>query len=284
MRFEHAVADMLQRHVEIFGDTFFAGVQIQQLVGHLLRIQIEGPNPAHIVHRDQLAQKGCEALPESKVHSIIDRVLRNQIEFLDTFLSQPLRFRHNRFNRTAPLLASHERDRAEGTIPITAFGNFQIGAMRESQADARSLSVIQDKEARQAIIAVDGALGASRLRQISAMRPNSPVPTTPSSSGNSFKSSPWYRCARQPAAIRHPAGAGLLQRPCSMMLLIDSCLASSIKPQVLMMTTSAARASPVSWNPPATKVPSITSESTWFFEQPRFTKPIVGLTLERWFD
>ena len=54
---QHAIADMLQRHVEIFGDTFFSGIQIQQLVGHLLRIEIEWPDPAHIVHRDQLAQK-----------------------------------------------------------------------------------------------------------------------------------------------------------------------------------------------------------------------------------
>ena len=55
---EHAAVDVLQRHVDILGDTFFSRVKIQQLVGHLLRIQIKGPDPAHIVHRDQFAQKG----------------------------------------------------------------------------------------------------------------------------------------------------------------------------------------------------------------------------------
>src|SRR4026209_1423583 len=64
-----------------------------------------------------------------------------------------------------------------------------------------------------------------------------------------------------------------------MIVSIDSCLASSIKPQVLMMTTSAFFGSSVRANPSVTKVPSMISESTWFFEQPRFTKPMVVFLL-----
>ena len=60
-----------------------------------------------------------------------------------------------------------------------------------------------------------------------------------------------------------------------MIVSIDSCLASSMKPQVLMMTTSAFFGLSVKANPSVTKVPSMTSESTWFFEQPRLTKPMV---------
>jgi hypothetical protein len=42
-----------------------------------------------------------------------------------------------------------------------------------------------------------------------------------------------------------------------------------------MMTTSAFFGLSVKAKPSCTSVPSITSESTWFFEHPRFTKPIV---------
>ena len=41
------------------------------------------------------------------------------------------------------------------------------------------------------------------------------------------------------------------------------------------MTTSAFWGSSVRANPSVTKVPNMISESTWFFEQPRLTKPIV---------
>ncbi len=64
-----------------------------------------------------------------------------------------------------------------------------------------------------------------------------------------------------------------------MIVSIDSCLASSMKPQVLMMTTSAFFGSSVKANPSATNMPNMTSESTWFFEQPRLTKPMVVFLL-----
>jgi hypothetical protein len=56
---------------------------------------------------------------------------------------------------------------------------------------------------------------------------------------------------------------------------MDSCFASSMKPQVLMMTTSAFLGLSVNAKPSCTSVPSISSESTWFFEHPRLTKPMV---------
>ena len=57
--------------------------------------------------------------------------------------------------------------------------------------------------------------------------------------------------------------------------MIDSCLASSMKPHVLMMTTSARAGSSVKVKPSRANAPSMTSLSTWFLEQPRLTKPIV---------
>src|SRR2546427_12480990 len=62
-----------------------------------------------------------------------------------------------------------------------------------------------------------------------------------------------------------------------MMALMDSCLASSIKPHVLMMTTSARAGLSVRVKPSRASVPSMTSLSTWFLEHPRLTKPIVAV-------
>src|SRR5437899_10898805 len=60
-----------------------------------------------------------------------------------------------------------------------------------------------------------------------------------------------------------------------MMALMDSCLASSMNPQVLMMMTSACSGSAVSSKPLLDSEPNMTSPSTWFLLQPRLTNPIV---------
>ncbi len=140
---QHAVADMLQRHVEILRDTRRSGIQLQQLIRDLLWIQIEGSDPSHIIHRDQLTQQGRESLFEAQIHPVVDRVLRDQVEFLHTFLPQPLRLRHDRVDRAASLLAPHDRNGAERTVAVTAFGNFEVGAVGRPQPDARRLGIVQ---------------------------------------------------------------------------------------------------------------------------------------------
>ena len=57
------------------------------------------------------------------------------------------------------------------------------------------------------------------------------------------------------------------------MFSIASSLALVIKPQVLMMTTSASPGSVSSWNPAFASLSSIISASTWFFGHPRLTSP-----------
>src|ERR1041384_7040263 len=52
-------------------------------------------------------------------------------------------FSYNRFHRAASLLAPHQRDRTEGTIAITAFGDLHIGTMGFSETEAWRVCVIQ---------------------------------------------------------------------------------------------------------------------------------------------
>src|SRR5258707_1063386 len=62
----------------------------------------------------------------------------------------------------------------------------------------------------------------------------------------------------------------------SRMVLTDSCLAESMKEQVLMTMISASSAWGVSSPPAWWRRPIMTSESTRFLGQPRETKPILG--------
>src|SRR5580698_9567089 len=62
----------------------------------------------------------------------------------------------------------------------------------------------------------------------------------------------------------------------SRIVLTDSCLAESMKLQVLMTMISASSASGVSSAPLWWSRPIITSESTRFLGQPRETKPTLG--------
>src|SRR5690606_10475031 len=63
-----------------------------------------------------------------------------------------------------------------------------------------------------------------------------------------------------------------LRRQTDRIVSIDSCLACSMNPQVLMIATSASSGSRVSANPSSTAWPTITSESTRLRAQPRLIR------------
>src|SRR6185369_5129806 len=77
----------------------------------------------------------------------------------------------------------------------------------------------------------------------------------------------------QPVTISRLQLPSVLCRAISRMVSIDSCFAESMNAQVLTISTSASPASCVSSWPPCCASPSITSESTRFFGQPRETSP-----------
>ncbi len=78
----------------------------------------------------------------------------------------------------------------------------------------------------------------------------------------------------QPVTISRRQAPSVLCRAISRMVSIDSCLAESMKAQVLTTSTSASAASCVSSCPACCASPSITSESTRFFGQPSEIRPI----------
>ena len=84
----------------------------------------------------------------------------------------------------------------------------------------------------------------------------------------------------QPVTISLRQAPVFLCSAISRMVSIDSCLALSMKAQVLTTSTSADSGSRVSWCPAFCARPSMTSESTRFLGQPSDTMPIF-ITEER---
>mmetsp|Transcript_19993 Transcript_19993/g.49647 ORF Transcript_19993/g.49647 Transcript_19993/m.49647 type:complete len:205 (-) Transcript_19993:21-635(-) len=100
-------------------------------------------------------------------------------------------------------------------------------------------------------------------------------PITTSTSGISAARSSAYRCAKHPVTITFfclPLVAlSAFIAAAARMAFTLSFLASSTKPQVLMMIASLSSWSSVMSNPSANRSPNITSPSTVFFGQPRET-------------
>ena len=96
-----------------------------------------------------------------------------------------------------------------------------------------------------------------------------PMPTTASTSGISDNTSSLYLSARQPVTTILRITPSFFNSTISSMFSMASFFASSIKPQVLTMTTSAPSTSFVISKPLSASLDSIISPSTWFLGQPR---------------
>ncbi len=100
-------------------------------------------------------------------------------------------------------------------------------------------------------------------------------PTTASMPAASSSNSRPIRCDRHPVTMTLPtAPARLLSRAC-LTASSDSTVAGSMKPQVLITTTSARSGSPAMRKPACAMCASIFSLSTTFFGQPSATNPTV---------
>src|SRR5262245_18059482 len=93
-----------------------------------------------------------------------------------------------------------------------------------------------------------------------------------------MSNSSFLRSARQPATTTEPTRPCRFSSSISRMTARDSWRAASMKPQVLTTTTSAPSASGTRARPSWASLPSIRSESTVFFGQPRLTKAKVGFS------
>ena len=75
-----------------------------------------------------------------QIHSVIGRVLADQIDFANAFRDQAANFAKNGFRRPAPMFPAHLRDHAKTAGVIAAFGDLQISGMRKGSAETAGVS------------------------------------------------------------------------------------------------------------------------------------------------
>src|SRR5438552_4783655 len=73
----------------------------------------------------------------TQIESVVGRVLRNEIQFLDSLSNQPARLGNDIGLRPAPMRAAHAGNDAKTAGMIAAFGNFEISKMAGRETEAR---------------------------------------------------------------------------------------------------------------------------------------------------
>src|SRR2546423_15402916 len=73
----------------------------------------------------------------TQIQAVISRVLRNQIDLLDSVGDQSFRFSHDIRLVTAAMRAAHPRDDAEAARMIAAFGDSQVSSVSRRKTEPR---------------------------------------------------------------------------------------------------------------------------------------------------
>ena len=76
-----------------------------------------------------------------QIHSVVRRVLANQIKFTHAFCDQAADLRQHRVHRPAAMFAAHLWNHAETARMIATLGNFHISRMRGSQSKPRRVVI-----------------------------------------------------------------------------------------------------------------------------------------------
>ena len=156
-----AVADVLQRHVDVAGDLRAFGDRADELVAPVRRMGVEQADPEIALDRLQLAEQGGEGgaaggvdrrarvgplLPG--VHAEEGRVLGNEVELLHALGHELARLGDHAFDRAAAVPAADLRDDAEGARVVAALGDLDVGEMARREAEARRVVVGDEGRAR----------------------------------------------------------------------------------------------------------------------------------------
>ena len=141
--FQHPVVDVLKRHIDVLGNLFLTRIEVEQIIGDLLGIEVERSDPSNVRNLHERAKQRGETASNTQVHAVVDRILGNEVELFHAFAGEAFRFGNNRFDRSAPLFPAHDGNGAEGAIPVTPFGDLHIGTMRFAESQARGVRVVE---------------------------------------------------------------------------------------------------------------------------------------------
>ena len=208
----------------------------------------------------------------TEVFAVSGGVLPDKIDLANALRVQASRFADHGFRTPASIRATVLRDHAERARMVAAFRDLDVGVMLRRGKNARCQVVIQVR------------LERVRDRLFTLAERDDLVEFVGADQRVDFR-----QILLNVAAIAFHQAAGDDQLLCAMpvflcsaisrMVSTDSCLAGSMKLQVLTTMTSASSGRGVSSWPLRASWPIMTSVSTRFFGQPRLTNPTFKLCI-----
>ena len=238
IRLQHAVVDVLQRHVDVRHDPLRRGDGVDQFVGHVHRVEVHEPNPIEAFDLFQLAKQLGQPRLAVEVHAVVGRVLGDDHQLAHAIGRQFAGFGDDFFHRLRVVLAAHFGNRAERAEPVAAFRDFQkrkvprrdsqpgrIGQrMRRRGMEDHPLFV---KSAEQTVGNLGDFLAAEHADQVIDLR------------ARFEQRSSFCRSARQPETITPRSLPRRFRSSISSIAANDSVRAASMNPHVLTTAKSA---------------------------------------------
>ena len=136
---EHAIVDVLQRHVKIRYHLLGRSKGLEQLVGEIVGIVVEHAHPVDFLDLLKRAKQVGEPRTPVEIHTVVRHVLSDEIQLADPIRGQLASLLHDLFDRLGDVLPAHVRDRTKGAKPVAALGNFQVGHMPRSDSQPRTV-------------------------------------------------------------------------------------------------------------------------------------------------
>src|SRR5436190_16617758 len=139
---EHAFLNVLEGHVDVPRNLIALGDRVDQFPAPMGRMGVEQPDPKIALDRlnvseqrrksrsprriDRLARPRFR-LPQ--IHSVIGRVLADQVDLLNPFCDQRPNLSENRARRAAAMPSAHLRNYAKTAGMIASFRDLEISAV-----------------------------------------------------------------------------------------------------------------------------------------------------------
>src|SRR5215471_17974267 len=145
---------MLERNIDVASDLVALRDRVDEFVTPMGWVRIQQANPEVAIDLLNFAEKGSQCgavcrihwltgagLHCPKIHSVIRRVLTNQIDLTNAFADEPANFRQHRLRRAAAVFPAHLRNHAKSARMIAAFGNLYVGRVRGCKPEARRIVI-----------------------------------------------------------------------------------------------------------------------------------------------
>ena len=168
---ENVIRNMLQGNIHILHHLLARRHRLNQLAAPMRRMRVEHANPKIAGNPVNLAQQRSKRLTAAgihparlrrlllpAIHTVIRRILCNEINLLHPPSHKPLHLAQHIRLRTAAMAAANARNRAVRTSMIAALRNLHVSIVRRRQTKARRREIRQQRRHLRAVNLISSPL------------------------------------------------------------------------------------------------------------------------------